>query len=88
MTSNWRTNWRELAGMSAIDLSIDYRGQIYKLIGEVQHTKPSGEVVDLIEWHTECPTCGVGFVVRTTRVFRWPNRRCAGCKAPGRRVKK
>ena len=65
---------------------IELRGQSYLKVGMMDHVKPDGSTVRLIEWSSHCSDCATEFRLRTTDVIRWFSRRCQTCKAPGKRV--
>lgn len=66
--------------------AIDYRGQMYRPLCCRPYLKRDGTEVVLVDWQTDCPECGDGFVCSTTAVFRAPNRRCIACRKRGRKV--
>jgi hypothetical protein len=69
------------------DFAIEHDQQTYRPVCVMPHTTQKGEQTRIVEWLTNCPTCGVEFTVTTTMVFKEPRRRCDGCKNPHRRVK-
>jgi ribosomal protein S27AE len=66
---------------------ITHDGQQYRPLGTRDYVRVDGQETMLIDWQTECPRCGVTFVITTPLNFGSPRRRCEECKAPGRRVK-
>jgi hypothetical protein len=69
------------------DFAVEYDQQLYRPMCIRPHINRDGNEIRVIEWLTNCPTCGVEFTVTTGVMFREPRRRCDGCKAPGRRVR-
>jgi len=69
------------------DFAIEHDQQIYRPIGVLTFTTRDGQESRVIEWITNCPSCGTEFTVTTGTLFREPRRRCDGCKAPGRPVR-
>ena len=61
-------------------------GQAYQPIGLETHIKVDGTSVPLIRWSASCATCSREFVTRSPLRFKELNRRCEGCKQPGRPV--
>ena len=63
-------------------------GQSYEVVGTRPYVTVKvrpGRAIMLVEWRTECPTCGSAFV--TMRARRPPAaRRCAACRNPRLRV--
>ena len=66
-----------------VDLSVMHRGQDYRLIGWRNYVRKNGTPTVLLEWATDCPCCGDGFVCTTPRHFVYPRRRCEACKTTG-----
>jgi ribosomal protein S27AE len=66
---------------------ITWDGQEYRPAGLRGHVRRDGTETILVDWHTNCPTCGDGMLIATTLDFHDPRRRCDDCKAPGRKVK-
>jgi hypothetical protein len=70
------------------DFAIIYDEQIYRPSCVMPGHNRHGEPTRIVEWLTNCPTCGVEFTITTGMIWRdAPRRRCDACKAPGRRVK-
>lgn len=67
--------------------SVVWHGQEYRPLGIRPHTRLDGAETALIDWETDCPICGVVFVISTSILGKEPRRRCEQCKAPGRWVK-
>lgn len=70
------------------EFGVKYGGQLYRPLGCVPHENKSGAIIELMEWETNCPDCGVQFRIRTKLVFDAPRRRCDDCKAPGIKVER
>jgi hypothetical protein len=66
---------------------IIHDGQAYRPLGIRDHERDDGTSIKVIDWQTECPSCGVTFVVWTRMAFSTPNRRCTACKKPGLTVR-
>ena len=69
------------------DFSIEHDQQVYRPICVRPHVTRDGRETRVIEWITNCPTCGAEFTACTSMQFAGPRRRCDACKAPNRRVK-
>ena len=71
------------------DFAVEHDQQLYRPIAVMPYVNRNGEVTRVIEWLTNCPSCGVEFTITTGMKWRdkWPRRRCNACKAPGRYVK-
>lgn len=66
---------------------IDHGGQIYRPLGVRERITATG-TIEVVDWETNCATCGAHLVVFTALTFRHPTRRCQACKSPGTSVKK
>ena len=63
---------------------VEFDRQTYRPVGLRDHVTRGGEVVALVEWATECPSCGASFVVATNLTFRMPPpRRRRSCQRGG-----
>jgi hypothetical protein len=64
-------------------------GQSYVMVGAhpyvTTHHGP-GRTVTMIEWRTECPTCGTAFIATAVADQTPQIRRCKACQKPGYRV--
>jgi hypothetical protein len=60
--------------------------QTYRPIGVREHIKLDGSPTRLIDFETECPTCGATFQCTSRMSVESLTRRCSACKAPGKRV--
>jgi len=70
------------------DFIVLYDKQVYRPICVMPLVKGNGEQTRIIEWLTNCPTCGVEFTITTGMTWRdGPRRRCDACKAPNHRVR-
>lgn len=67
--------------------AIEWDGQLYRPVRVREHVKLDGTSTSMIDWDTECPSCGKAFVVSTTLIVSKWRRRCDDCKAPGRSVR-
>jgi Zn finger protein HypA/HybF involved in hydrogenase expression len=67
--------------------AVEWDGQRYAPIRTRQHIKKDGTPLLIVDWSTECPSCGQEFTLYTNLIFSSPRRRCDSCKAPGRRVR-
>ncbi|HEX4173961.1 MAG TPA: hypothetical protein VHY82_15945 [Acetobacteraceae bacterium] len=63
-------------------------GQRYRPLGTIPHVKRDGDLTRMIEWETECATCGRTFKLRTALTIREPTRRCEACRKPGYSVQR
>jgi transposase-like protein len=64
------------------DFAVIYDEQVYRPVCVIPHTNQKGEQTRIVEWLTNCPTCGVEFTVKTgMMVGKW-RRRCDACKSP------
>ena len=61
--------------------------QKYRAVAVVDYVTKAGQATFVVDWETDCPSCGVVFRIRAGLTLREPRRRCDGCKAPGVRVK-
>ncbi|MBF0182271.1 MAG: hypothetical protein HQM03_19830 [Magnetococcales bacterium] len=70
---------------------LNYRGQLYAMIGEKDCTNRNGEQKKLAVWRSNCADCGAPFEVTTlmpeTALPTSLNRRCDAHKSAGRHVK-
>lgn len=66
---------------------VTYRKQRYKPVATRVHAKKDGSNINVIDWETNCPECGVKFTCFTTHNFNGPRRRCDLCKAPEKPAK-
>jgi Zn finger protein HypA/HybF involved in hydrogenase expression len=67
--------------------AIEWDGQIYRPLLVRPHVTKDGRNIQLVDWETDCPSCGHPFTVVTVLTFTSPRRRCDDCKAPGRQVR-
>jgi len=67
---------------------ITYDAQDFRPLGMRDHVKRDGSTTRLIDWRTDCPSCGAVFIISTGLNFKSPTRRCTDCKAPGQTVKR
>ena len=58
-----------------------YDQQEYRPLRVRAHVAKDGQEVKVVDWETECPRCGVTFVVWTPLAFGGPRRRCDNCKS-------
>lgn len=68
--------------------AVEFKGQLFRCVGTHLHTNKSGLSVEVVDWETDCPECGVTFALFTLKTFKEPRRRCDMCKSPGRAVKR
>jgi len=64
----------------------EHDGQSYECVGTHPYVtvgrRAPGRTVTIIEWRTECPTCGIAFIATSTRAGT-PHRRCKAHRKPG-----
>ena len=65
-----------------------YAGQLYRRIGEHEHTRLDGIVTRLSTWSSLCATCGRQFEFKSPSMATKfaPSRRCVEHRKPGARV--
>ena len=78
----------KLSSEHGVGTSVLYDGQTYTIISIDPHIRSDGKQTTLISWHSECATCGAGFVSRTPVAVRNLNRRCSVHKSFGRAATK
>jgi len=66
--------------------ALEWDGQVYRPTGTREHIRKDSTLTRLVDWTTQCPSCGKEFTIRTSLLFHAPRRRCDACKSP-RRVK-
>jgi hypothetical protein len=69
------------------NFSVTYRGQRYRPVRARVEAKKDGSNLDVIDWETTCPDCGMKFTTFTTHNFNGPRKRCDLCKLPEKRAK-
>ncbi len=72
---------------AAIGETIRSRGQAYRLIEIVPHTRRDGAQTELRVWVSHCADCGAEFVTKSPASQKPEGRRCDLHKSPGRKVK-
>lgn len=54
--------------------------QAYQLAASEPYRRKDGSASHLLVWHTECPKCSQGFMLKTGLVSVALNRRCEVCR--------
>ena len=67
--------------------AIKQDGQNFKPLGFCQHITKAGAAMQVIEWETNCPMCGVEFITTSLMIFETPTRRCVDCRVSGSTVR-
>jgi hypothetical protein len=73
----------------AVGFHFDRDGQSYVVVGArpyVTTQRGPGRTITMVDWRTECPTCGTGFFTTSPRSRMPETRRCKACRKPGKRV--
>ena len=69
------------------DFRLQYDHQIYRPLGIVPRVGSNSVITRKIAWATNCPVCGVDFVVLTLMTASKWRRRCDRCKNPALTVR-
>lgn len=62
-------------GVPTPPLAIEWDGQAYRFLRVVEHRTKLGSIALLLEWETNCRTCGAPFQLTTATAFG-PTRNC------------
>lgn len=73
-----------LSSIPITGTELGLRGQTYVLTGTQSYQRTDGQKTEVLHWKSQCSECGQPFLVTSSLVICYLNRRCPQHHRPGR----